>query len=193
MAGDDLALVRRHLGDLAAHPAVELGEPPVVRRSALAIIISVGGIVGDEPLGDVGDVAPRPRHILPTMRVRTLRMTPHCLEGRHTACRHDRLAAKGCRLRQPVHPPFEAQSVAHQRAGARKRARVGGLGLVGVGVGVGADQHGEIDSVARDLEDEAAQDGESRDDPRPRLGEGRQRGDSHHRAEQMPADKHVMM
>jgi hypothetical protein len=42
VAGDKLALVRRHLGNLRADPPVELGEPAVVRLGALAIIVAVG-------------------------------------------------------------------------------------------------------------------------------------------------------
>ena len=171
VAGDRLAPVLGHGGDLYADPCFECGEPAIVDLRVLAIEGRVGGIGDGKACRDVGDVAARAGHVLPAVGV------PSGGGGR----RHDdaRPLERGG-VGQAIDPTLEAQPVADQHLSAGQNAQVVRLGLVGVGVGVGPDQDREVDLVAADLGHEVAQDREGRDDLEPFLGGNR---DSEHEQE----------
>jgi len=198
VAGDDLALACRHLGDGGLDPVVELVEAPAVGLSAFAVELGVRRIGRGQPVGDVGDIAFDAPDILPAMGVGAVAMAVTVpgmaagRQGRHADARHDAPALEGRSFGQAVDPALEAQPVAHQHLGARQHADVGRLGLVGVGVDVGADQHGEIEAVAADLPHQVAHDRESRHDAQFGLGMDRAHGEKRRRREKRATQHHVI-
>ena len=86
-------------------------------------------------------------------------------------CQFDDRRLGGAGFGEPLQESLEMQAVDEHDVGTRHCGGIGGLGLINMGVAVGADQSGQLDTVAADISGEVADDRETGDDLE-RLGGG---------------------
>ena len=157
----------RQLGESGLHRLLLLGDLVEIFGGIRIVDSLAGGIDGDQPVADIGDIELAVGKALPGMRIGDgLLLAALLLDhgARLDALgRDDDLAFEAGGFLQPVHPALEAKAVGEENGRGREVLGVGRRRLVDMGVAVRADQRRHIDAVSAHLLHHVAEDRERGD------------------------------